>query len=159
MRAWAANCVFWPGIDQAIQDVRSRCRTCDYIAPAQAEEPAITAEPPVYPFQQVAVDYCQLDGATYLVVVDRYSGWPSVQHFPRTTATSKGLIDSLKRLVHDIRGAGGIIIRRPVNLHKPGDEGLFEGMGSKAQVILDLFSSLQHQGGVGGEGNEEVDEG
>ena len=49
-----ANCVFWPWIDQAIQDVRSRCRTCDYIAPSQADEPAITAEPPIYPFQQVA---------------------------------------------------------------------------------------------------------
>ena len=80
MRARVANCVFWPGIDQAIQDVRSRCRTCDYIALSQADEPTITAEPPIYPFQQVATDYCQLDGATYLVVVDRYSGWPSVQH-------------------------------------------------------------------------------
>ena len=96
MRARAANCVFWSGIDQAIQDVRSRCRTCDYIAPSQADEPAVTAEPPIYPFQQVATDHCQLDGATYLVVVDRYSGWPSVQHFPKTTATSKGLVDTLK---------------------------------------------------------------
>ena len=32
MRARAANCVFWPRMDQAIQDVRKRCRTCDYIA-------------------------------------------------------------------------------------------------------------------------------
>ena len=32
MRARAANCVFWPEIDQAIQYVRNRCRTCDYIA-------------------------------------------------------------------------------------------------------------------------------
>ena len=53
MRARAANCEFWPGIDQAIQDVRHRCRTSDYNAPSQADEPAITAEPPVYPFQQV----------------------------------------------------------------------------------------------------------
>ena len=34
MRARAANCVFWPEIDQAIQYVRNRCRTCDYIAPS-----------------------------------------------------------------------------------------------------------------------------
>ena len=96
MRARAANCVFWPGIDQAIQDVRNRCRTCDYIAPSQADEPAITAEPPVYPFQQVCTDYCELDGATYLVVVDRYSGWPSVYYYPKTTATSTGLVDALR---------------------------------------------------------------
>ena len=27
MRARAANCVFWPGLDQAIQNMRRRCRT------------------------------------------------------------------------------------------------------------------------------------
>ena len=53
MRARAANCVFWPGIDQAIQDTWKRRKTCDYIAPSQADEPSITAEPSVYPFQKV----------------------------------------------------------------------------------------------------------
>ena len=43
MWARAANCVFWPGIDRAIQDTRNRYRTCDYITPSQADEPAITA--------------------------------------------------------------------------------------------------------------------
>ena len=96
MRARAANSVFWPGMDQAIQDARKRCRTCDYIAPSQADEPSITAEPPVYPFQKVCTDYCELVGATCLVVVDGYSGWPSVHYFARTTATSKGLVDALR---------------------------------------------------------------
>ena len=96
MRARAANCVFWPGIDRAIQDVRNRCKTCDYIAPSQANEPSITAEPPVYPFQKICTDYFQLDGATYLVIVDRYSGWPSIVYYPDTTATSKGLVDALR---------------------------------------------------------------
>ena len=90
MRARAANCVFWPGMDQAIQDTRKRCR-----APSQADEPSITAEPPVYPFQKVYTDYCELNGTTYLVVVDRYSGWPSVHYFAKTTATSKELVDAL----------------------------------------------------------------
>ena len=31
-----------------------------------------------------------------MVVVDRYSGWLSLQHFPKMTATSKGLIDALR---------------------------------------------------------------
>ena len=90
MRARAANCVFWPGIDQAIQDTRKRCKTCDYIAPLQADEPS------VYPFQKVCTDYCELDGATYLVVVDKYSGWPSVHYLAKTTANRKGLMDALR---------------------------------------------------------------
>ena len=54
IRAGAANCVFWPGIGQAINDIRKICRTCDYIASSQVDEPSITAEPPVYPFQKVS---------------------------------------------------------------------------------------------------------
>ena len=29
-------------------------------------------------------------------MVDRYSGWPLVHYFPKTTATSKGLVDALR---------------------------------------------------------------
>ena len=97
MKARASDSVFWPGLDRSIQDVRDRCRICDYIAPSQADESAVTAEPPVYPFQKVSTDYFQLDGATYLVIVDRYSGWPSVFYLPATTATSKSLVDTLRK--------------------------------------------------------------
>ena len=61
MRARAATYVIWQGMDQAIQDDRKRCRTCDYIAPSRADEPSITAEPPVYHFKKVCTDYCELD--------------------------------------------------------------------------------------------------
>ena len=96
MRARAAESVFWPGLDRAIQDYRDRCRVCDYIAPSQANEPPITADPPVYPFQQVCSDYFSLDGSTYLVIVDRYSGWPSVMKVGKDEADSKGLIKYLR---------------------------------------------------------------
>ena len=29
-------------------------------------------------------------------MVEKYSGWPSVYYYPKTTATSKGLIDALR---------------------------------------------------------------
>ena len=96
MRARAANSVFWPGIDAAIQSIRDRCKVCNTIAPSQASEPAVTAPPPLYPFQQVCSDYFELDGATYVTMVDRYSGWPSVHYFPRGTANSQALIDTLR---------------------------------------------------------------
>ena len=96
MKARAAHSVFWPGIDGAIQDIRDRCRICNTIAPSQAAEPAVTAPPPLYPFQQVCSDYFELDGATYIVMVDRYSGWPSIQYFAPGKANSKSLIDTLR---------------------------------------------------------------
>ena len=96
MKARASNAVFWPGIDAAIQSVRERCRTCNTITPTQSNEPAIIATPPQYPFQQVCSDYFELDGATYVVMVDRYSGWPSIQYFAKGTANSQALIETLK---------------------------------------------------------------
>ena len=96
MRARAAESVFWPGLDRAIQDYRDRCRTCAYIAPSQANEPPTSVEPPVYPFQQICSDYFSLDGETYLVIVDRYSGWPSVVKVGKDEANSKGLIKYLR---------------------------------------------------------------
>ena len=96
MKARAANSVFWPGIDAAIQNVRERCRVCNTIAPSQPDEPAVQSPPPQYPFQQVCCDYFELDGATYVVCVDRYSGWPSVYYYPRGTANSQALISTLR---------------------------------------------------------------
>ena len=96
MKARAAHSVFWPGINGAIQDIRDRCLTCNTIAPSQAAEPAITAPPPMYPFQQVCSDYFELNGATYVVMVDRYSGWPSVSYLEPGKANSKTLINTLR---------------------------------------------------------------
>ena len=96
MKARASNAVFWPGIDAAIQSVRDRCKTCNTITPSQSNEPAIIATPPQYPFQQVCSDYFELDGATYVVMVDRYSGWPSIKYFAKGTANSQALIETLK---------------------------------------------------------------
>ena len=47
--------------------------TWERVQQAMATDTTVTAEPPVYPFQQVCSDYFELDGATYLVIVDRYS--------------------------------------------------------------------------------------
>ena len=47
---------------------------------------------PSFPFQQVAADYFVIKGHTYLVLVDRYSGWFTVSHFKTHQATSANLI-------------------------------------------------------------------
>ena len=95
MKARAQDTVFWPGISGAIVDIRNRCRTCDKIAPSNAAEPPITAPPPTYPFEQVVADYCELDGATYLVMADRYSGWLVVS-YKRGMATTEELVSDMR---------------------------------------------------------------
>ena len=41
--------------------------------------PPLAAQEPVYPFQCICADYFKYKGCNYMVVVDRYFGWPIVQ--------------------------------------------------------------------------------
>ena len=50
---------------------------------------------PDYPFQMVVADYCNVKGKSWLVLCDRFSGWLSVQYFPRE-ATAGDLVRILK---------------------------------------------------------------
>ena len=52
---------------------------------------------PEYPFQSICSDYFTLQGTNYLVTVDRYSNWPSVQRGGLGEANSKGLITEIKK--------------------------------------------------------------
>ena len=47
-------------------------------APSQPAAPSKAVPTPDYPFQQVVSDYFHYAGKEYLLVVDRYSGWPVV---------------------------------------------------------------------------------
>jgi len=96
MKARASESVFWPGISAAIHDVRQRCKTCNTIAPSQAAEPPITADPPQFPYEQVCADYFELGGFQYLAMADRYSGWLSVKCFPKGGASATALVSTLR---------------------------------------------------------------
>ena len=74
----AESSVFWPGITPAIANLRARCRSCNERAPSQPHGPPLAAQEPVYPLQCICADYFKYKGCNYMVVVDRYSGWPIV---------------------------------------------------------------------------------
>ena len=48
--------------------------------------PAVAPPVPDYPFQQAGSDYFHHGGKDYVVVVDRYSGWPVVRQSKSGTA-------------------------------------------------------------------------
>ena len=94
MLARAAVSVYWPGITADIRSTRDRCGPCNRNAPSQPCAPPEDIHPPDYPFQQVCADYFTYMGQTYLVVVDRYSGWPIVE---RASTGIRGLTACLRR--------------------------------------------------------------
>ena len=93
----AEDAVFWPGITSDIHRIREQCSQCNRNAPSQPRMPPTSPILPEYPFQSLCGDYCTLQGTNYLITVDRYSNWPSVQRGGPGEANSKGLITEIKK--------------------------------------------------------------
>ena len=98
MKRRANNSIYWPGMSSAIATCRKNCLGCEENAPSQPAEPIIQSESPEWPFQKICMDYFSLDVYSYLVTVDRFSGWPCVYHMKNGDATSSVLIKICREL-------------------------------------------------------------
>ena len=94
MNARANASIFWPRITIQIQELRYNCQGCHRIAPSTPRPPPISSPDPVYPFQMICADYFCYGGHNYLVIVDRYSGWPYVCQL---TGASPALVKKLRQ--------------------------------------------------------------
>ena len=68
----------WPTINEDIMKFRENCKICREIAPSNPKLPPVPLRSPDYPIQQISADYFELEGYQFLVIIDRYSGWPVV---------------------------------------------------------------------------------
>ncbi|XP_053685585.1 uncharacterized protein K02A2.6-like [Sabethes cyaneus] len=88
MKAIARSVVYWPNIDNDIQDLVRRCDIC---ASAAKSPPHFQSQPwprADGPWQRIHLDYAgPLDGMYYLVIVDSYSKWPEIFQTRSTTAS------------------------------------------------------------------------
>ena len=90
----ASGSVWWPGLTKDLLRMREMCGRCVKNAPSQPAAPSKEIPCPAYPFQQVATDFFEYGGQSYLVVVDRYTGWPLVSRCVNTSAGE--LVKSLR---------------------------------------------------------------
>ena len=93
----AQESVWWPGITPQIKETRDKCKNCIEHAPSQPSAPPLPLPQPDYPFQFLTSDYFQEGGHHYLVIADRFSGWPTVQFCGRSTASAGKLIECLRQ--------------------------------------------------------------
>ena len=89
----AEQCIFWPGITQSIKEVRDSCMKCHKTSPSNPDLPPHQPTVPAYPFQRICCDYFSYRGTPYLIIVDRYSGWPVVK---KAKDGATGLVNTLK---------------------------------------------------------------
>lgn len=94
--------MYWPGIDRDIENTVQSCCSCRRYVPSQPNEPLWQNDaPPSRVFESVSADYFHVAGKTYLVYVDRKSGWPHVVSCPRNAASAHHLTCVLRSVFAD----------------------------------------------------------
>ena len=74
----AKEVLYWPGMNAQIEDVVLNCQTCCMYQRRNMKEPLLCHEVPSRPWAKVGVDIFELQGNSYLVLVDYYSGFIEV---------------------------------------------------------------------------------
>ena len=133
----ARQIYFWPGITADVKLMVSSCQECLRLKPSQQLEPQLQTLSS-RPFEAVSVDLGYQNGTNYLVLVDRYSGWPMDKPLKKldTTAVTSILDDWF--LEHgkpvDLRSDGGPQFRRD-----------FDQWCESQEINHQLSSAYNHQ--------------
>ena len=69
---------YWPNWAKEVADMTSSCHSCQENLPSQQKEPLLL-EFSEGPMEKVVLDLFELRGQHYLIMADRYSGWPFVK--------------------------------------------------------------------------------
>ena len=82
-----ATCVWWPKLDQRLEETAKNCLSCQQVKNAPAVAPLHPWVWPSKPWQRVHIDFAgPLKGKMYLVAVDAHSKWPEVIEMNSTAA-------------------------------------------------------------------------
>ena len=76
MLEYAQQLYFWPGMTLDVRQLVDTCDSCQELRPSKPLEPTSEQTIPLAPMSHVSVDLFQNAGVTYVVMVDRFSGWP-----------------------------------------------------------------------------------
>ena len=89
--------VYWPHINDDIEETVKSCSVCNKYGSSVQKEPMIPHQLPDRPWEEVGVDYFTLHTQDYLLVVDYYSKHPEV--LSMTVKTAEATITALKSIL------------------------------------------------------------
>ncbi|XP_058817794.1 uncharacterized protein K02A2.6-like [Topomyia yanbarensis] len=92
MKAVMRSHVYWPGVDQDVENFTASCRACASVAKAPPKTLLSSWPQASYPWQRLHVDYAgPFEGHYFLIIVDSYSKWPEI--IRTQTITSRTTIE------------------------------------------------------------------
>ncbi len=74
----ARQTVYWPGLSSDVKSTVRSCEECMKYGVSLPKEPMLKDEVPHRIFEEVATDLFEIKGKHFLIIMDRYSGWPEV---------------------------------------------------------------------------------
>ena len=98
MKALACHLVWWPNLDQEIEEVVKHCE-CQQ---KRANPPPAPLHPwqwPTHPWTRLHIDFSgPIDGVMFLIVINSHSKW--IEVFTMKNATSAATVRYLKQLIY-----------------------------------------------------------
>ena len=83
-------------MDSLVDFIVKRCTPCQIAKPKFSREPLQMTPLPNEPWEQVSIDFCEVAGYYFLVVIDDYSRFPEMEIVHSTSA--KAVIPKLDRI-------------------------------------------------------------
>ena len=101
----AKECIYWPNMLADIDEMVSDCMVCLKSAKSLQKEPMISHELPGQPWEVLSSDLFEIDGHTYILLIDHFSKMPLVRGL--RSVTSAEVIKFMK----DIFSVHGVPVR------------------------------------------------
>ena len=97
MKGLARSFIWWPGLDEAIENMATSCRQCLWVQNNPSKAPLHLWEWPSKRWERLHIDYAgPYKGWMYLILIDAYSKWPEV--VLRKLITSESTINALRTI-------------------------------------------------------------
>ena len=96
MKSLARSYVWWPGIDEDIEMRVRRCALCTDVQNSPKKVPLLLWPWATSPWERIHLDFAEIKGQNFLIVVDSYSKWLEV--FPMRQTKASDTIEVLRTL-------------------------------------------------------------
>ena len=87
-KAKARKVLYWPGMGKDIETMVEKCAQCQQLQPKHQAEPLVPHQIPDLPWMKVRANIFELNGQSYLLLVDYLTKYPEVLNLPDKTAYS-----------------------------------------------------------------------